>query len=375
MRRLLLLMTALAPMLALACYNDRDTLGYELHNKPDIQKALTGRFDRYPPLYYTMRVDRLRAKKLLAVDEYDDLAVALGRLGRSNEALVVLAKKAKLPNLSTDAQYRLFANRGTIEVLRWFQDGAKASEIHKLEVAKQDVSEAIKINPNAHFGREGAQLGVISWLISVKTADQQHSTEKATLADCLYLGLKDPSDDASKMAIALAGLITLGGAWESPDIALAMGDLVDRVEADSGSNGSVAWFAVERYNELVKLGHKPLDLAMANQNAREIKHAVHPSFEYPELATAIRFKTLRKESDEWHDAKTRYMMERLRAGRHPDTDPSFWDDWKEPAMPVLPTDLPKKAYVQYAPIIAIAILVGLSVLLLLVVDRLRKSFH
>ena len=122
----------LAVSFAAACYNDRDTLGFELRNRPDVQRALTGRFDRFPPLYYEMRIARLRAKRKLTADECDDEAVALGRLGRYPEAMAVLAHKAKLPNLSTMDRYRLLANRGTIEALTWMQEGAKPTQLAQL---------------------------------------------------------------------------------------------------------------------------------------------------------------------------------------------------------------------------------------------------
>jgi hypothetical protein len=30
----------------------------------------------------------------------------------------------------------------------------------------------------------------------------------------------------------------------------------------------------------------------------------------------------------WQEKRIAYMMDRLTAGRHPDTDPSFWNDFK-----------------------------------------------
>ena len=140
MKRLLLLVGAIIPALGSPCFNDRDTLGFELYNAPDVQKALTGRFDRYPPLYYTMRVDRLRAKSSISAVEYDDIAVALGRIGRNDEALAALAQKARLPGLSMIDQYRLYANRGTIEAHKLIQQGGDLKDIQLLKKAESDIA-------------------------------------------------------------------------------------------------------------------------------------------------------------------------------------------------------------------------------------------
>lgn len=334
MRRILLLVCGFVPVLALACYNDRDTLGYELYNKPDIQKALTGRFDRFPPLYYTIRVNRLKAKGKLTADEYDDMAVALGRLGRNDEALAALAIKAKLPNLSKMDQYRLYANRGTIEAHRWIKDGAKRSQQAELVAAEQDIAHALELNPHAHFGREGTQLEVIRWLMHTKLGGFKPETEDSLgfwLAAALQHGV---GPDHVDVATTLAGLIMLGGAWESPDVAIAIGSV-----SGPGKRG-IAELSYVRYKELLALGRKPFDKDLTDNDVDAVQMFTKPPAGYGELATPVRFKALRKEAEDWHSDKEKYMLERLNAGRHPDTDPTFWSEWKEPQMPVIPTKLP-----------------------------------
>ncbi len=75
----------------LACLWDRDTPQDEALDMPEVVAALTGRFERNPPLYYEMRLAR--------VEEYlqdhpedlaacDDAGVACDRLGRGDEAIV-----------------------------------------------------------------------------------------------------------------------------------------------------------------------------------------------------------------------------------------------------------------------------------------------
>jgi hypothetical protein len=71
---------------AVACLWDRDTLKEEAAGKLDTVKAITGWFDRYPPRYYEMRLQRVTkelAEKPDALELYDDAGVACDRLGRS----------------------------------------------------------------------------------------------------------------------------------------------------------------------------------------------------------------------------------------------------------------------------------------------------
>jgi hypothetical protein len=58
------------------------------------------------------------------------------------------------------------------------------------------------------------------------------------------------------------------------------------------------------------------------------------------------------------------MMERLTAGRHPDTDPAFWADWKDPGPPKL-IDEPSYDRPIVLDGVAVLILFGLPALLLL----------
>jgi hypothetical protein len=51
----------------------------------------------------------------------------------------------------------------------------------------------------------------------------------------------------------------------------------------------------------------------------------------------LAFRKLRAEADAWHAARTSFMARRLEEGRHPDTDPRFWDGYAEKPAPGLPT--------------------------------------
>jgi hypothetical protein len=69
-----------------------------------------------------------------------------------------------------------------------------------------------------------------------------------------------------------------------------------------------------------------------------------PDFVMAETLLDPAFVKLRAEADAWHAARTAFMMERLEAGRHPDTDPHFWDGYTERPAPGLPATSVPHAY-------------------------------
>lgn len=359
MKRLLLWVAALLPGIAVACYNDRDTLGYELQNKPDVQRALTGRFDRYPPLYYAMRVDRLRAKGKLTPDEYGDLAVALDRQGKSDEALAAIETKGKLPGLDKMDEYRFYANRGTIRAHKWLRESGNGTNVAELQSATNDIAKALQLNPKAHFGREGTQLEVLRWIIDLKKNPKN--------ADSLGSWLSSKLDADVDIPTSLAGLIMLGAAWESSDAAFAIAE----IEAEYQENPGTAALAMARYDELVAAG-KPRFVPQVNDavffSFRDMMSKSAPHGEPPVKA---RFAELRKEADDWSKAKTDYVMERLQKGKHPDIDPNFWSDWREPVMPVLPTEVGAAAF--WLPALYLAVVCLLIVTLIVVFVKQRRK--
>src|SRR5271169_5800312 len=122
MRRAL---TALALLLGLplsvaACLWDRDTPVDEARGLPEVVAVLTGRFERNPPLFYEMRLERVTAQLQSHPEDlaaYDDAGVACDRLGRGDEAIAWMEKKrAQLDRFdpaepaAKERRYRYHAN-------------------------------------------------------------------------------------------------------------------------------------------------------------------------------------------------------------------------------------------------------------------------
>lgn len=376
-------MRAVAPIVLLltatagACLNDRDTLVRELQSPPSVLTALTGRFERLPPAYYQARVDRIQTIARPTPEELDDLGVALDRLGGSKEAFDVMARKAAMPGLSREARYRLHANRGTFLAHHLLKTNAP---VGGLKGAIADIEKAIALKPNAHFGREGVQLRVLKWIYA-------HRTDPKTDSLGVTLGR---SGDPVKTATALAGLIELGNAWESPDVVAAISSLTPALNGDASTAREThdlevkslrrsGLYASLRYAELKLKGLKPLD--------SEAELELDPGFgEIPKLERDQMIASFRAERAA-AEARTRqraeYVETRVAAGRHPDTDPNFWSEWKEPAALVAGTlrerTISHKAEReardrQYAILSGVAIAIPLALLigLILLLRRLAR---
>ena len=329
---LCLALTALCPG-GSACLWDRDTLAVESKGRMDFVAVLVGRFERNPPLYYQMRIDR-ESKELrrnpARLDDYDDIAVAESRLGKNDLALDWMKRKrAELNALKSkdkEAWYRLFANEGTFYTLRWMKNGCNPNDLTDNSLAIDDLDKAIKINPDAHFGREWVQREFLMWA--------QDPANR--FGENLYWN--NPDRSPLQNALGLAGLIRLGEAWESPEITAALGAMLAKLNEPKGAR--IAGLAYYRTEELLNTGKASLGPDLISKTYSDFfltpgkRLGYSPSMEMDSFDRA-QYKRLRRDADAWERNRTAFMMERMKAGRHPDTDPHFWDGYVDsPALTV-----------------------------------------
>jgi tetratricopeptide (TPR) repeat protein len=137
-----------------ACFWDYDTLQMERSRFPSALELITGKFLRHSPEFYSWRIEdrqrRLRAEPdNLAL--YDDLAVAYDKTGAHDKAIeTILRSHAKSPD-----RYETVANLGTLYV-----------HAGQLEKGLEYIDRAIRINPDAHFGREKYQKYLVEYVLS-----------------------------------------------------------------------------------------------------------------------------------------------------------------------------------------------------------------
>jgi tetratricopeptide (TPR) repeat protein len=352
---LLVVATPVPP--AAACYWDSDTLAMESRAFPGLAEILTGRIVREPARYYEMRIDRVRA--LVAanpgvLEHYDDLGVACDRLGRSDEAIRWMEKKAEAMQAIAERaagdtaalaaldehRYRSHANLGTFYAHRAIRSGTgvctndRTSE--DLIRAREEIKAAIAINPDAHFGREVYQLAAIEWIIDARANPTQpyHSIIEVLGIggfDCVRFG--ESTDAAVK---GLAGLIVLGDAWQSIDVHYAL-ELALMKRRDS----SMALLAQLRRHELEDAGRESLHSSFSELRGAPARGYGFPGGGVEEREMqAIRsfFVVARESARTWSAARARFMEARFEQGIHPDTHgDAFWAGWNdEPPMPELP---------------------------------------
>lgn len=163
------------------------------------------RFPKHGPEHYRER-DRLTREALakLAPDDpagfplADDLGVGLERLGRSDEAVAVLRDKLarqRARGLSGRELYTSYANLGTFLIHASFGRATAGDRDAKARLREglDLVRESVKVNPQAHFGRERWQAAIAEFLLAA-TDDPKLLTTFDCLGNRLDLGIEDILD-------------------------------------------------------------------------------------------------------------------------------------------------------------------------------------
>lgn len=350
--RTLVVAAALMALVALpssACLNDRDTLANEANRYPNVLQTITGRFERNPPLYYQMRIQRVTAELKAdpsIVADYDDVGVANDRIGKDDEAIAWMDRKLDLLKKSGDSTadlkeqwYRYYANTGTFWMHRWVRAGADRGRIDAVVHARDLIQHALDIKPDAHFGREKYQLKVMSWVIE---------GSGRPLADYLRYDMSGsplPYNRRMEPVTALCGIVVLGSAWESVDIFDAISTLLYRNSMGGSDGRRLAYLANLRCQELIDTGHGSLvpDRPTGEALKKTLLLSTH-GFEDPDGSDVGNYRILRTEADRWQIQRTNYMMLRLKAGDHPDTDAKFWAGFRDDGPPHIANTLDEAIY-------------------------------
>ena len=354
-------------MLGTACLWDRDTLAEEMAAGDDrelILGAITGRFDRFPAKYYAMRLERIEndfseAGGVNALELCDDAGVACDRLGKSEEAIGWMGKKLERMEAGGFSgevleahRYRYHANLGTILAHRWLKADEGERDDADLKEARDHIGAALKINPEAHFGRERAQQVAIEWLIGLGDNGGME------LADYFRLSYRA---DLQSGALGLAGMIRLGAAWESPDIFRALSQTLAY-----GELGTLSYLAEKRYAELVDAGK--VGIRTGDLSAPEFEMTL--SQKITEQLEGY-WGEARSEAKSWRAERMAYLNEKLGQGEHPDTHPDLWDGYQSTSTPPRYPGRPLFDFVRDLVQNSIPVLVGLWPVFVILMIRRR----
>ena len=340
----------------MSCIWDRDTLKEEGEGRMEAVEVIVGWFDRYPPEYYETRLARVRGELATNPTDlalYDDAGVALDRLHRSDEAIdMMVQKKTAMNGLEGTASketlwehhYRYLANLGTFYVHRWIgrEKEARNADLSDLAKAEELIAAAIEHNPEAHFGREKYQLLAIRWL-------QRDGKDLEGPIGKIY-DVEDPEEALR----GFLGMIKLGAAWESTDFFYTVGELLGAEQ-----RGVLASAAQLRVDELEELGRGSL-----HPHEKEVNFFIMPSTDSDRRQQVEDwYSKARVAADERQERRWTHLRKGIADGRHPDTDPHFWKEWKEPKFPELPGMTLRDLE---SPKIIIAICSGLLIALLII---------
>ena len=332
MRRIGLFLGLLATTAqAFACYNDSDTYLTELRDNLDITNAIIGRFTLYPPDYYKRRIESQTAilkKDPNNLDAYDNISVAYDRIGKSDEAIKWIELKRKhLSATSGNHLYSTEANEGTFYIVRWIT-GHKTGDVSDAVKAEKYIEKALKINANAHFGREFAQLYSIRAMIACGKEEEWMPKFTASL---IKIADRDHID-RKKLRYGIAGMMVLGAAWDLPMMIQAIAELVPE-------EGQVADLCKQKLQYIGKDKYGSSDRLIADDRFIEIDLAA----KYPIKAESTihgqdrgTIRQLLRNGAEFQVSQTDWIETQLNAGKHPDNGDDFWKGYKP--VPPLPKE-------------------------------------
>jgi hypothetical protein len=215
-------------------------------------------------------------------------------------------------------------------------------------MARSLIQKAIEVYPQAHFGRERFQVYAMDWMLDAGVPPSMMEEEQSLGKYIVDKSLNEndenresPTDERRKAAIdGISGIIVLGAGWESVDMFDA---LAEAFRWHAVRRSPIANLANLRVGELLRAGKRSGLPGRPLLYFGTVPPAAHADWQY--WTTDSNYARLRKEAEQWQAKRTAYMMVRLRAGRHPDTDPTFWAEYKEtPAPPIYNAPWPVKAW-------------------------------
>jgi tetratricopeptide (TPR) repeat protein len=251
------------PAAVLACYWDADTLQMERTRFPSALELITGKFLRHTPEFYYWRIDD-RVRKLKSEPDnlayYDDLAVAYEKTGQHDKAIeTILNKDRKKPGI-----YETESNLGTFLMVTG-----------RLEEGLKHIDAALRINPDAHFGREKYQKRLAEYMIirrtDGKTTLPLYQWEDVTsFTFSAYLAgagpnnpNRDPSLDNEEREAAVKGILGMMrfANHDSPVLLEVLGDLL--------RNGRYVRHPEHDAKQLAARAYLKASYAMNDEKARE----------------------------------------------------------------------------------------------------------
>lgn len=335
MRRLLPVAAAaclLLPAVGVACLWDYDTLKMERARFPDTLELITGKFLRHSPEFYRWRIaDRL--KRLESdpnnVRLLDDLAAAYDKTGEHDKAIETAERTERIK----PGRYETAANLGTF----LFHAG-------RLNDGLPHIDRALKINPDAHFGREKYQKLLVEYVLKQRAG----RAVKLPLADRTlhpgadpdrprpgdakvenrfrdFLGSVEPdSPSHDETAAAVKGVLGMMkfGDHKSPILLEALGTLLLSRQYDAQFNGK--HLACRAF---LKASYEAADGPIRTEYRSMAMDALRMQTDGPHSHRQItleeveaEFRTELAEAQEWYSELREKELTWIRDGKNPEVE-------------------------------------------------------
>lgn len=241
MKKIVIYLVFLICSNSFACIWDRDTFAMEKQTFPSAYELITGNFVRHSKEYYQWRILKLQPlvnSGSIDGSVYDDLATAYSKLDQDKKAIELMLLKDKI----SDKKYETFANLGTF----YIHDG-------QYEEGLKYIDKAIKINPDAHFGREVYQKYLVEYVIQIKKGKKYEQGFYQFLLENYkkkYPKNKEifklPDLEIKKAVKGILGMMRFGN-YDSPVLLKALGDLL--INEDHNVKLSSSRLAVMAYTK------------------------------------------------------------------------------------------------------------------------------
>lgn len=241
------------------CGWDSDTIAMEKRMFPTVHELITGKFLQHSQAFYYWRVNDRTEKIQLYPDSlslYDDLAWALNKVGEPEKGVeIMLQKEEKSPGL-----YKTYANLGTCYI-----------HSNQFEKGLEYIDKAIKINPDAHFGREIYQQHLVEYVISKKDSTGNFNLPLGTKNDNFYHYLKknhftgSSQNEIAKAVKGVGGMMKFSN-HNSPILLEALGDLLSN--ADNGVDPGAGHLSSRAYLKAAFLSKDESSIKAYKKKAR-----------------------------------------------------------------------------------------------------------
>lgn len=328
----LMLTVLLLPALAGQMWHrDRPT------NAPVVADVIVAKYDRFPAAYHEARIQHLlpltddaAAVPQARLEAFDDCAAAHSAIGQHDAAVLLLDRKLALarevrvttPELGLLHLRRGLANKSRVLVRRWLSvGGADTTDLDDARSVIETWQAEDPFSAEAHFASRE-----VAWLLAgVRWRNEGPMPN--------LLGINADAMRQGKGAGALAreghaGVIDflcrriVEGDWLTTDYLYALSLALELEGRRDEAVG--AWLRME---ELCMQG-RHLWTSSNNSTPRSLNATAWHLRDLTDLeARRATFAEARRAADNWVQRRNQHMLARLEGGRHPDTDPGFWQGW------------------------------------------------